>query len=244
MKVFQIRASGQAKHSMCPSSTNAACSHGPRDLASPSQGAWICLVGPIPPTTQNTCGTVQGGGSLSHLLAPLQAGRCEVGAVPTYVLPQVVGGWGKGLSEMAASPPHFQGPSERVSCTLIAQGFLLALAHPALSGRLHDSPVCLSPEISLDVDADRDGVVEKNSPRKVPSYQGTRPWTGGHGAPGGAEPQMDAAVSRGPPREHGQIRTLRPSAGSHTACPWQSPQRSQSTFLSRFPIPQDGTPGS
>jgi len=32
-------------------------------------------------------------------------------------------------------------------------------------------------EISLDVDADRDGVVEKNNPRKVLSYQGTRPWT-------------------------------------------------------------------
>lgn len=43
--------------------------------------------------------------------------------------------------------------------------------------------MCLSPEISLDVDADRDGVVEKNNPRKVPSYQGTRPWTGG--LPGG-----------------------------------------------------------
>lgn len=33
------------------------------------------------------------------------------------------------------------------------------------------------------MDADRDGVVEKNNPRKVPSYQGTRPWTGG--LPGG-----------------------------------------------------------
>lgn len=31
--------------------------------------------------------------------------------------------------------------------------------------------MCLSPEISLDVDADRDGVVEKNNPKKVPSYQ-------------------------------------------------------------------------
>lgn len=32
--------------------------------------------------------------------------------------------------------------------------------------------MCLSPEISLDVDADRDGVVEKNNPRKVTIYQG------------------------------------------------------------------------
>lgn len=32
--------------------------------------------------------------------------------------------------------------------------------------------VCLSPELSLDVDADRDGVVEKNNPEKVPRDQG------------------------------------------------------------------------
>ena len=32
-----------------------------------------------------------------------------------------------------------------------------------------------APEISLDVDADRDGVVEKNNPRKVPHAQGRWP---------------------------------------------------------------------
>ncbi|KAB0402232.1 hypothetical protein E2I00_013697 [Balaenoptera physalus] len=40
------------------------------------------------------------------------------------------------------------------------------LPGPTQSGRLSNSPMCLSPEISLDVDADRDGVVEKNNPRK------------------------------------------------------------------------------
>lgn len=51
--------------------------------------------------------------------------------------------------------------------------------------------MCLSPEISLDVDADRDGVVEKNNPKKVPSYRGRE--TG---------------------RGRGELRT-EPQAGSH-----------------------------
>lgn len=79
-----------------------------------------------------------------------------------------------------------EGPSEWVSCTRIAQVRSSSCPCPTLAGRFSDSPVCLSPEISLDVDADRDGVVEKNNPNKVPSYQGRQPRAGGFGgrAPG------------------------------------------------------------
>lgn len=50
-------------------------------------------------------------------------------------------------------------------------GLPLARALPCLAGSA-THPCLFSPEISLDVDADRDGVVEKNNPKKVPSFQG------------------------------------------------------------------------
>lgn len=76
---------------------------------------------------------------------------------------------------------------------------LVPAPHPP-SGRLDHSPVCLSPEISLDVDADRDGVIEKNNPKKVPSSQGRLP-----GGLPGQSPRLGPEIGQGPPSKHRQL---------------------------------------
>lgn len=60
--------------------------------------------------------------------------------------------------------------------------------------------MCLSPEISLDVDADRDGVIEKNNPKKVPSSQGRLP-----GGLPGQSPRLGPEIGQGPPSKHRQL---------------------------------------
>lgn len=86
------------------------------------------------------------------------------------------------------------------------------MPHPAW--QLSNSPVCLSPELSLDVDADRDGVVEKNNPKKVPRCQGRL--TGGFRgrAPGWVLKQPVLPGSTG--SSQSPRRRLGPETGSPT----------------------------
>lgn len=94
-------------------------------------------------------------------------------------------------------------------------GLPRAPAPPCLAGSA-THPCLFSPEISLDVDADRDGVVEKNNPKKVPSYQGRH-----HPEPGASEGTApDRAGSHGSPTKQAipisQLRRPRPKTGSQT----------------------------
>lgn len=83
----------------------------------------------------------------------------------------------QGADEMTTarpSPSEDQADGERHPDATVLPLSLPPLhpCRPRLAAQQLNSAVCLSPELSLDVDADRDGVVEKNNPKKVPRYQG------------------------------------------------------------------------
>lgn len=83
--------------------------------------------------------------------------------------------------------------------------------------------MCLSPEISLDVDADRDGVVEKNNPKKVPRYKGRL-----NGGLPGPEPQAGSCRQPWSSQQASTtvILQMRRQVPRHTL-QWQSPPRSK-----------------